>query len=71
METGRCAKIKRVTASLAMHFVCLKCRGIMEGTVDLIGKLCDKVETMNEFCYLINSVVVVKRQLQQEHKSVG
>ena len=31
---GKCAKINRVTARLAMHFVCLKCKGIMEGTMD-------------------------------------
>ena len=48
----RCAKIKRVTAKLAMHFVCLKCKGIMKGTVDSIEKLCDEVETVNEFWYL-------------------
>ena len=35
-----------------MHFVCLKCKGIMEGTMDLIEKLCDEVETVNGFCYL-------------------
>ena len=49
---GRYAKIKRVTARLAMHFVCLKYKGIMEGMMDLIKKLCDKVETVNGFCYL-------------------
>ena len=49
---GKCAKIKRVTARLAMHFVCLKCKGIMEGTMDSIEKLCDEVETVNGFCYL-------------------
>ena len=49
---GRCAQIKGVTARLAMHFVCLKCKGIMEGTVDLVEKLRDEVETVNEFCYL-------------------
>ena len=49
----KCAKIKRVTARLATHFVfCLKCRGIMEGMMDLIEKLCDEVETVNGFCYL-------------------
>ena len=42
-------KIKRVTARLAMHFVCTKCKAIIEGTVDLIKKLCD---TVNNFCYL-------------------
>ena len=35
-----------------MHFVCLKCRGIMEGMVDSIKKLCDEVKTVNGFCYL-------------------
>ena len=49
---GKCAKIKRATVRLAMHFVCLKCRGIMKGTMDSIKKLCDEVETMNGFCYL-------------------
>ena len=49
---GRCAKIKRVIASLAMHFVCSRCQGLMEGTVDSIKKLCDEEETVNEFCYL-------------------
>ena len=49
---GRCAKIKRVTARLAMHFVCLKFKEIMKGTVDSMEKLCDEVETVNGFCYL-------------------
>ena len=44
---GKCAKIKRVTDRLAMRFVCLKCKGIMEETVDSIEKLCDEVETVN------------------------
>ena len=35
-----------------MHFVCSKCKGIMEGTMDSIEKLCDEVETVNGFCYL-------------------
>ena len=48
---GRCAKIKRVTARLATRFVCQRCRGIMEVTVDLIEKLCDEVETVNGFCH--------------------
>ena len=49
---GRCAKIKKVTARLAMHFICSKCKGIMEETVDSIEKLCDVVEAVNGFCYL-------------------
>ena len=35
-----------------MYFVCSKCKGIMEGTMDSIEKLCDEVETVNGFCYL-------------------
>ena len=35
-----------------MYFVCLKCKEIMEGTMDSIEKLCDDVETVNGFCYL-------------------
>ena len=49
---GKCAKIKRVTARLAMHFVCSKCEEILEGTMNSIEKLCDEVETVNGFCYL-------------------
>ena len=49
---GKCAKIKRVTARLAMHFVCSKCKGIMEGAMDSIEKLCNQVETVNGYCYL-------------------
>ena len=35
-----------------MHFVCLKCEGIMERTVNLIEEMCNDVETVNGFCYL-------------------
>ena len=44
----KCAKLKRATTRLAMHFICSKCKGM----VDLIKKLCDEVETVNGFCYL-------------------
>ena len=56
---GRYAKIKRFTARLAKYFVCSKCKGIMEGTVDSSEKLCDEVLTVNGFCYLrdrLNSI---------------
>ena len=33
-----------------MRFVCSKCKGIIEGTVDSIEKLCDELK--NGFCYL-------------------
>ena len=53
---GRCAKIKRVFARLAMHFVCSRSREVMERTVDSIEKLCNEVETVNGFCDLGNRV---------------
>ena len=52
-----------------MQFVCANCKGIMERTMDSIEKLCDKVETVNGFCYFGDRLlleVVVKRQFQQE-----
>ena len=49
---GRCTKIKRATARFAMHFVCSKCEGIMEGTVNSIDKLCDEVKTVNGFYFI-------------------
>ena len=45
----KCAKIKRAIARLAMNFVSSKCKGIMEGTVSSIEKLCDEVQTVNDF----------------------
>ena len=35
-----------------MHFIFSKCKGIMEGTMDLIEKLCVEVKTVNGFCGL-------------------
>ena len=32
-----------------MHFICSKYKGIMKETVNLIEKLCDEVEAVNEF----------------------
>ena len=49
---GKCKKIRKATPRLEMHFVCLKCKGIMEGKVDSIEKMCDEVETVNGFYYL-------------------
>ena len=47
----RCAKVKRVTARLTKHFVCSKCKGIMEETVESIEKLCNEVEIVNGLWY--------------------
>ena len=35
-----------------MRFVCSRCKGIMEGMVNSIEKLCDEVDAVNGFCYL-------------------
>ena len=32
-----------------MHFVCSKCKGIMEEMVDSIEKLCNQAETVDGF----------------------
>ena len=42
---GRCANIKRATARLAMYFICSQYKGIMEGMMDSIEKLCNEVKT--------------------------
>ena len=67
----RCAKIRIAIYKLTTRFVCLKCSGIIEGTMDSIEKLCDKGETVNGFCYLgdrLNSSgrLFVKQQPQQK-----
>ena len=48
----KCAKIRKVTARLAMDFVCSSCREIMKETVDLNEKLRNEMETVNGFCCL-------------------
>ena len=54
MQTGFMADVQkeRVTARLAIRFVCSKCREIMEGKENLIKKLCYEVETVHGFYYL-------------------
>ena len=51
---GRCAKVKRVTTSLATSFVCGKCKNNIERIVDRDEdeELCNGVETVSGFCYL-------------------
>ena len=39
-------------------FICSRCRKMMQGIVNLIEKLCDKVEKVNGFCYLGNKLNV-------------
>ena len=49
---GRCTKMKRVTPSLAKHFVCAQYLKAKESCQKSIGKLCDEVEPVKGFCYL-------------------
>ena len=51
LSSWQMCKTKKVTARLAMHFVWLRCRGIMDKTAD-IENLCNEIETVNEFFYL-------------------
>ena len=44
--------LDRIHRPFHYSFVCSKCKGIIEGTMDSIEKLCDEVETVNGFCYL-------------------
>ena len=37
---------------MANSVLCSKRKGIMEGTMNSIERLCGEVETVNEFCYL-------------------
>ena len=49
---GKCAKVRRVTSSMAKGFTCRNCKAILGGKVSLTEKLCDGVETAKGFCYL-------------------
>ena len=44
--------MKRVTSSLAKHFVCARCKNVMERAEEPVGNLSDRIETVNGFCYL-------------------
>ena len=46
---GKCAKIKRVTNTLAMDLRCRKCKGCHENGEDREEKLHDDVETVTNF----------------------
>ena len=52
VKTGFMADVQKQRELPNAYFVCSKCKRIMEGMVDLIKKLCDKVETVQGFCYL-------------------
>ena len=49
---GRCAKVKRVTPSLARNFICGRCEKRAGEMVIPVEELCEEVETVKGFCYL-------------------
>ena len=63
---GRCAKMKRVTSTLAEGFVCELCVYTKEGIVEPGEEIFfDQVDFVKSFCYLwdkLNEVVEVKQR---------
>ena len=49
---GRCARVKRVTTTIARDFICTRCKNNEKRKYEPLKELCDGVETINEFCYL-------------------
>ena len=50
---GRCAKMKRVTSTVAKGFVCKLCVGTKEGIVEPGEEIFfDQVDFVKSFCYL-------------------
>ena len=49
---GVCAGVKRVTPKFSINFACRKCEGNIGEAVEEEEKLCDEVETVQEFTYL-------------------
>ena len=46
--------MKKVTRSSARHFVCRRCTDVGDGMEEPVEVLCDEVETVKGFCYLVN-----------------
>ena len=44
--------MKKITCSSARHFVCRRYTNVGNGTEEPVKIICDKVETVNGFCYL-------------------
>ena len=53
---GRCVKVKRVTLRSGRDFVCGRCKKQADGFMDSLEELCEEVETMRGFCYLVDWV---------------
>ena len=49
---GRCTKMKRVSQNLARYLFCARCEKRMGEIREAMGKLCDKMETVKDLCYL-------------------
>ena len=53
---SRCAKVKRVTPRLGRDLVCGRCKNQVNGVVGPVEELCEEVESMRGFCYLVDRV---------------
>ena len=56
----RCARVKRVTASLSINFACRICEGDIGEAVEQEETLCDEVETVRSSCILVTGYVQVE-----------
>ena len=53
---GRCAGVKRVTSMFSRNFTCRKCEGNIGDALEQEERLCDEMETVRKFAYLVDRV---------------
>ena len=58
---GRCTSRKRVPPDLAKNFVRTSCTASDDDGMEPIENLCDRVEIVNEFCYLVDKLITSGR----------
>ena len=46
---GRCTKMKKVTCSSALYFICRRCKDLGEDQQKPVEELCDEIETVKSF----------------------
>ena len=54
MDHGRCAAVKRVTPMFSSNCTCRKYEGNIGKAVEQEETLCDEVEIVSEFAYLVD-----------------
>ena len=70
---SRCAGVKRVTPMFSRNFTCRRCKGNIGEAMEQEEKLCDEVETVREFTFLVTGWVQVEdvRLLWLPEQDVG